>query len=373
MKLTNKLIKISTLAVFSLYSCTIQPVSIQNTMHNSNISNKFSVKGVVQFEGFKVKNETEITRKASVSIIYPSDYSDLSLRNTTLGTGLTDDQGRFTINPNQGFAPETNKVMILEAVKRVKGVGNSVSSLRTHIRWDGSKWEGISYPENYINAKTTSLALISALDSNIISSNNTINRLMINNGVGSVTYDSKLTEGIFNWMLDAVINTIYDYKDPAQEIYTLSIDGLAYTNSTTNKVRSNMHTIQTTLETYAVDWGGVYPSNAEGLIQEAKNKQYWSNLKNPFADYEPISKTLPALINYSDYNQAKNTLNYKGVTLQNKGNLKGIVVYQPSIYGNGYYEVNGFTSYAIYGVDVTGELIKINNMFTSEIYYLTNN
>ena len=317
----------------------------------NNISTNYSIKGIVQFEGFKIKDipETEITRKATVSIIYPSDYSDLSLRNTTLGTGLTDDQGRFTINPNQGFVPEINKVMVLEAVKRVRGIGNSVSSLRTNIRWDGQKWEGISYPENYINVKTTSLALISALDPNIISSSETINRLNINNGVSTVTFDAKLTEGIFNWMIDAVATTIYEFKDPGQEIYNLSIDGRAYTNSTIYRVKNNMHRLQTVLETYAVDWGGVYPESAGILEQEAKAKSYWSNIKNPFGDYEPISKTLPAVINFNEYEPAKSTLNYEGIQLENKGNLKGIVLYKPVT----------TTLYYIYAVDISGELLKI--------------
>jgi type II secretory pathway pseudopilin PulG len=50
-----------------------------------------------------------------------------------------------------------------------------------------------------------------------------------------------------------------------------------------SSVKSNMHTLQTMLETYAVDWGGVYPSNIQVLYREAnkKDKGYWKDFSNP--------------------------------------------------------------------------------------------
>jgi hypothetical protein len=95
MKLNDKLTKISLLAIFSLYSCSFESITGQNTIKKETISTNYNVKGIVQFESFKIKNEAEIVRKATVSIIYPSDYSDLALRNTTLATGLTNEQGLF--------------------------------------------------------------------------------------------------------------------------------------------------------------------------------------------------------------------------------------------------------------------------------------
>lgn len=367
MKISSKLIATSILALFTLSACSTNTVvNNQNIIQKSNIHQNYSISGVVQFNTYKSNFKTkayedEVTRKATVSVIYPSDYSDLNLRNTTVATGLTNAQGSFTISPNAEFTPEVNKVMILEATKRVNGVGNSISSLRTNIKWNGSAWVGISTPTNYINAKTTSLALISALNPNILSSSDSIGKL--NSLDGTVSYDAKLTEGIFNWMLDAVGSVIYEFKDPAQEIFALSINGKAYTNSFNEKIINNMHTIQTITATYSVDHSGLYPNSAETLVQEAKSKGYWGNPKNPFADYETISATLPPVISYDDYIQAKSTLNLKGTVLENQGNLKGIVVYQPI----------SNTLYKIYGVDIFGELIKINNKTTSSVYYLSNN
>ncbi|MFN8578797.1 MAG: hypothetical protein U0354_18365 [Candidatus Sericytochromatia bacterium] len=369
MKLNNKLVKISFLALFSLYSCSIENVYNQNLVKNQNISNKYNVKGIVQFDSFKVKNEGEIVRKATVSIIYPSDYTDLSLRNTTLATGLTDNNGAFNINQPQGYVPELNKVMILEASKRVNGVGNSMSTLRTHIKWNGTSWDSITTPTNYINSKTTSLALISALDSNIITPDQTINRIAYNNGEFTVTYDTKLTEGIFGWMLNLVASLVYNYKDPAQEIFALGFDGKAYSFSMIEKTKENMLRYSTLLATYSVDWSGGYPETTEKLEQEAKSKMYWNNLKNPFAEFETISQTLPSAMNYNDYQQAKTTLNYKGITLQNKADLKGIILYIPHKYNT---NSSFFDMSYLYAVDIFGELMKVNTKTNSSVYYLTN-
>ncbi|MFN4149396.1 MAG: hypothetical protein ACK4IX_00490, partial [Candidatus Sericytochromatia bacterium] len=39
-------------------------------------------------------------------------------------------------------------------------------------------------------------------------------------------------------------------------------------------VKVNMYTLQTILETYAVDWGGLYPQNLNELKKEAIKKEY---------------------------------------------------------------------------------------------------
>ncbi len=51
-----------------------------------------------------------------------------------------------------------------------------------------------------------------------------------------------------------------------------------------SSVRANMHTLQTILETYSVDWGGVYPDTVAELEAEAKNSSnpYWKSFKNPY-------------------------------------------------------------------------------------------
>ncbi len=47
-------------------------------------------------------------------------------------------------------------------------------------------------------------------------------------------------------------------------------------------VKSNMRVIQSIAETYAVDWGGVYPGTIAELKTQAVARNYWKVFKNPF-------------------------------------------------------------------------------------------
>lgn len=51
-------------------------------------------------------------------------------------------------------------------------------------------------------------------------------------------------------------------------------------------VMANMHTFQTALETYAVDYKGSYPVNALLLQQEGEKSGYWKNFRNPVTGRE---------------------------------------------------------------------------------------
>ena len=53
-----------------------------------------------------------------------------------------------------------------------------------------------------------------------------------------------------------------------------------------SSVKANMHTFQTMAETYAVDWGGVYPTNVAELKADATvaTKNYWKDFVNPFTN-----------------------------------------------------------------------------------------
>ncbi|MGV3526373.1 MAG: DUF3352 domain-containing protein [Candidatus Sericytochromatia bacterium] len=48
-------------------------------------------------------------------------------------------------------------------------------------------------------------------------------------------------------------------------------------------VKANMHTLQTIVETYGVDWGGAYPESLAALEKEARmcGREYWKSLSNP--------------------------------------------------------------------------------------------
>lgn len=54
-------------------------------------------------------------------------------------------------------------------------------------------------------------------------------------------------------------------------------------------VKANAHTLQTMVETYAVDTNGDYPADLDVLKKEAEAQGYWRSLTNP------VDRRLPAL------------------------------------------------------------------------------
>lgn len=92
-----------------------------------------------------------------------------------------------------------------------------------------------------------------------------------------------------------------------------------------SSVKANMHTVQTMLETYAVDWGGTYPGDYATLNQEATDRSYNKDYKNPFN---------PSSAAYADYTDGT-------------GNVAGAVEYD---------FVNS-TTYYVYGNDKAGDSI----------------
>ncbi|MFN4152137.1 MAG: hypothetical protein ACK4IX_14445, partial [Candidatus Sericytochromatia bacterium] len=101
----------------------------------------------------------------------------------------------------------------------------------------------------------------------------------------------------------------------------------------------NMHTLQTLVETYAIDNKGLYPENLKVLINEATKNQYYKQIIN----YEDA--TLEAL---SDL----------------KSNVKGTVIYIPIKDKSG--KVN---SYKILGNDKDGNHLKDKS---GKDFFLTN-
>ena len=66
-----------------------------------------------------------------------------------------------------------------------------------------------------------------------------------------------------------------------------------------SSVKANAHTLQTVLETYAVDWGGQYGSNLNNNKSEASGKGYWKDYKNPFNQNDAANEDNNATINTS--------------------------------------------------------------------------
>ncbi len=110
-----------------------------------------------------------------------------------------------------------------------------------------------------------------------------------------------------------------------------------------SSVKANMHTLQTLVETYAVDSEGVYPENLDDLQQAAEKMDYWRVTINPFDAESP---------SMSDYQ-----------TYQPGPDFIGRVFYEPV------YDSSGqITSYKIYGADEQGQLIQDK----SGLFFLSN-
>ncbi|MBF2052092.1 MAG: type II secretion system protein [Candidatus Sericytochromatia bacterium] len=63
-----------------------------------------------------------------------------------------------------------------------------------------------------------------------------------------------------------------------------------------SSVKSNMRTFQTMVETYGVDFGGIYPNTIAVLHKEATKTSgatsaYWKSFNNPFTNAQPASAT----------------------------------------------------------------------------------
>jgi prepilin-type N-terminal cleavage/methylation domain-containing protein len=109
-----------------------------------------------------------------------------------------------------------------------------------------------------------------------------------------------------------------------------------------SSVKANMHTFQTIVETYAVDWGGVYAGNVSILSTEANvaGRAYWKDFTNPFTSVSGLSKS------YKD--AAGFTFTSTSVTSPSSANA-GLVLY----------DINGNpgVKYFVYGLDKSGSTI----------------
>ncbi len=245
----KKSIKI-TLSIYTtlalITSCT--PNTINNTqienysrVDTNKVINKYTVRGKVEFPthtprvlpsgrpgskgvGYNTKATLgQVGNKATISIIYPPDYSTVSLRNVSVGTGLTDASGVFIVNPSETFTPTTGDIYILEALKRIGAAGIGVITIRTYIKWNGSSWESMTTPDIYINSKTTALSIIDSYDSSI-SASQTIGSIIIDTpdpgsnptAIGSVTTTTILG------VSDFVDNLLTQDIDPVRNISFLN-------------------------------------------------------------------------------------------------------------------------------------------------------
>ncbi|MFN8673289.1 MAG: hypothetical protein U0457_14555 [Candidatus Sericytochromatia bacterium] len=117
-------------------------------------------------------------------------------------------------------------------------------------------------------------------------------------------------------------------------------------------VKSNMHTFQTIVETYSVDYPGLYAKNVENLNKASKtaSNKYWKDFNNPYT-----GKTGKG-ISYDNFD--------KNIILDEQGWYNyffpkkypaGMVYYDPVIDGK------NITKYYIYGSYANGKLIRDSN------------
>jgi hypothetical protein len=121
-----------------------------------------------------------------------------------------------------------------------------------------------------------------------------------------------------------------------------------------SSVKANMHTIQTTAETYAVDFGGVYPDSMEALAKEAVKRSYWKDFKNPFTGLTGADNAWMAKSPKTAIDPSTGT----GAIV-----VSGAVIYDPV-------EVNGkVLKYYIYGGEKTANTVILDK---GQAFYLTN-
>lgn len=119
-------------------------------------------------------------------------------------------------------------------------------------------------------------------------------------------------------------------------------------NRLTRTPKANMHTFQTMVETYAVDWGGIYPPDVKALYLEANQTDktkvypYWKDFANP------VLGTSGEGNSYQDERQRK---------------IAGIVSYLPINTSD-----DLAIGYSIYGYDQDGYRLQ----YRGKDFYLTN-
>lgn len=138
-----------------------------------------------------------------------------------------------------------------------------------------------------------------------------------------------------------------------------------------SSIKANMHTLQTAVETYAVDWKGRYPASIHELLSEAKAKAYWKELHNPYSARKGLSLSFDDLISRTkgkqkNYHISKTIHFYVlGIPVEFEGGpffipFAAMPLSQAKKPGPGMviYEYLPNNRYGIYGLDKTGEFIQ---------------
>jgi hypothetical protein len=216
--LKKKRIKLSSISLLTIFALITACEHQNNLAPQTNIINtdkrvsKAQIKGTVEFpmsKGLSIKaNIGDVSNQSTVSIIYLPNHPTLA--NQTVATGLTDNSGNFIINPDASFNPAMNESFILEADKRIGGVGQDKLTIMTFIRWNGSGWESMTSPGILINTKTTALTIIASYNTATITASETINKIL--NGVPQAINATVTAQTINDvaGLVTLVLNNNYD-------------------------------------------------------------------------------------------------------------------------------------------------------------------
>ncbi len=185
------------------------------------------LKGQVAFPGlvktFRTQAlPTDVNANATVSILYPHDHPTQA--NTVIATGLTDTSGAFGINPDASFAPGSQEVFVLEALKRDGGAGSEVMSMRTFIRWNGTAWESITTPDIVINETTTALSIIANQQNTELAVSNTMGTVVISGGESVPQAIGTITVKAIQKVAELTRSVLARGQDPFAEIQYVNSD-----------------------------------------------------------------------------------------------------------------------------------------------------
>ncbi len=179
----------------------------------TQVQSNFSLSGKVTFPDSRFKTRATVnalTASTTVSLLYPPQ--DENHPNVTVATGLSNASGEYVLLPDASFTPTVNAVFVLEALKRLGGVGERVMTLRTFVRWTGTAWESITTPDLDINVKTTALTLISEYEN--LSPDSTLATIQTGTGNSVLADIGTISAAHIQQVADRVTQAVQENRDP---------------------------------------------------------------------------------------------------------------------------------------------------------------
>lgn len=188
------------------YSCSsLNTVNIQDK--------KINLEGYVIFSNFRVKAENQDKfSDTTVSLIEMT-----SKEHNTVAMTVADQTGKFEFDKTINYFPKENDIFIIEATRRNNE--NNKTSLRTNAVWRNNKFETITAPNIFINAKTTAVSLISELKPDKLNIIDTIGTLTENNGQLNINnINESISSDYIEEVTSLVNESVNNNTDPISDI-----------------------------------------------------------------------------------------------------------------------------------------------------------